>query len=235
MSPVLLATVIAIWIEDGFGAPIFYRQKRIGLNGVTFNLCKFRSMRLDAEKDGKPVWSTRGDARITRVGSLIRRLRIDELPQAFDVLAGKMSLVGPRPERPEFVHDLREKIPFYSERHFVKPGITGWAQVCFPYGESMEDARKKLQYDLYYVKNNTPLFDLAILMQTLEIVIWGRSNATPESRRPNKQIDQDQLVNTSVSNTARIIAISQQPKLGVIDSAKDASHTQFKSDEKDVG
>jgi lipopolysaccharide/colanic/teichoic acid biosynthesis glycosyltransferase len=235
MSPALLATVIGILIEDGIGAPVFYRQKRVGLNGIVFTVCKFRSMRLDAEKDGKPIWSTQGDSRVTRVGNVIRRLRIDELPQAFDVLSGKMSLVGPRPERPDFVRDLQQKIPFYAERHFVKPGITGWAQVCFPYGESIEDARKKLQYDLYYVKNNNPLFDLAILMQTLEIVIWGRSNAMPENREPEKASYHDELVNTSVSDTARIIAISGQPRLGVIDGNTYPSQTPTIEDRKDAG
>ena len=206
MSPVLLLTMVSIWIEDGFRAPIVYRQKRVGLNGQIFELFKFRSMRPDADVDGKAIWSTQGDARVTRVGNLIRRLRIDELPQILDVFTGKMSLVGPRPERPEFVHDLQNKIPFYSKRHFIKPGITGWAQGCYSYGESIDDARKKLQYDLYYVKNNNPFFDLAILIQTLEIVIWGSSSVMPQSRGRNTS--EDRLVDTSVSDTAKIIAIS---------------------------
>jgi sugar transferase (PEP-CTERM system associated) len=215
MSPILAFTIVAVWLEDGFRAPIFYRQNRVGLNGKLFELCKFRSMRPDAEIDGKAIWSTKGDARVTRVGNIIRRLRIDELPQVLDVFTGKMSLVGPRPERPEFVKELQKEIPFYGERHFVKPGMTGWAQVNYSYGESIEDARKKLQYDLYYVKNNSPLFDLAILMQTLEIVIWGRSNAMPESRGRNS--DTDKLVDTSVSHTAKIIAISKQPRQGLVE------------------
>lgn len=209
ISPILALTIIAIWIEDGFRAPILYRQRRVGLNGEIFEVFKFRSMRPDAEADGKAVWSTQGDSRVTRVGNIIRRLRIDELPQALGVFSGKMSLVGPRPERPEFVEELEKEIPFYAERHFVKPGMTGWAQVCFPYGESKDDARKKLEYDLYYVKNNSPMFDLAILMQTLEIVIWGRSNAMPEDR--GRDADTEGLVDTSVSSdTAKIVAVSQQ-------------------------
>ena len=210
MAPMLLLTVLAILIEDGFGAPIIYHQKRIGLNGEIFELGKFRSMRPNAESDGEAIWSTKGDSRVTRVGNIIRRLRIDELPQVFSVFSGHMSLVGPRPERPEFVKDLQQEIPFYSERHFVKPGMTGWAQVCFPYGETIDDARKKLEYDLFYVKNNTPVFDLAILMQTLEIVIWGSSNAMPEDRGDHAAYTgRDDFVDTSVSG-ANVVAVSQQ-------------------------
>ena len=171
--PVMLLTVLAIKAEDGWRAPVFYRQRRVGLGGQLFHVLKFRSMRTDAEQDGRPQWAQRRDPRITRVGAFIRKARIDELPQVLNVLRGQMSLVGPRPERPEFVADLAERIPYYSERHSVRPGITGWAQLCYPYGSSEHDALEKLQYDLYYVKNGTLLFDLAILLQTVEVVILG--------------------------------------------------------------
>jgi sugar transferase (PEP-CTERM system associated) len=173
-SPLMLATALAIKLEEGWGAPVFYRQRRVGLLGRSFELLKFRSMRVDAEKDGQAQWATRNDPRVTRVGAVIRKVRIDELPQLLNVLRGQMSLVGPRPERPEFVADLAERIPYYHERHSVKPGITGWAQLCYPYGSSEQDAIEKLQYDLYYVKNNTLLFDLAILLQTAEVVVLGK-------------------------------------------------------------
>jgi lipopolysaccharide/colanic/teichoic acid biosynthesis glycosyltransferase len=135
---------------------------------------KFRSMRIDAEKAGKAIWATRGDPRVTRVGAFARKTRLDELPQLLNVLRGDMSFVGPRPERPEFVQELEQRIPYYRERHTVKPGITGWAQLCYPYGASEQDAAEKLQYDLYYVKNHSLLFDLMILVQTAEVVLWGK-------------------------------------------------------------
>jgi sugar transferase (PEP-CTERM system associated) len=171
--PVLLLTALAIKIEDGLGAPVFYAQARVGLGGRVFNVLKFRSMRTDAEANGAQ-WATKGDTRVTRVGSLIRKCRIDELPQILCVFRGHMSFVGPRPERPQFVAELSEKIPYYVQRHCVKPGITGWAQLCYPYGSSEQDALEKLQYDLYYIKNNTLLFDLAILLQTAEVVFMGK-------------------------------------------------------------
>ena len=174
MSPVMLLTALAIKIEDGLRAPVFYRQLRVGKDGREFNLVKFRSMGLDAEPDGKPRWAQSDDVRITRVGSVIRKLRVDELPQLLIVLNGAMSFVGPRPERPEFVVQLSEAIPYYRERHCVKPGITGWAQLCYPYGSSERDAREKLQYDLYYVKNHSLVFDLMILLQTVEVVLLGK-------------------------------------------------------------
>ena len=173
-SPFMLATALAIKFEEGWGAPVFYRQRRVGVLGQPFELMKFRSMRIDAEKNGQAQWAAKNDPRVTRVGAFIRKVRIDELPQLLNVLRGQMSLVGPRPERPEFVADLAERIPYYHERHSVKPGITGWAQLCYPYGSSEEDALQKLQYDLYYVKNNTLLFDLAILLQTAEVVFLGK-------------------------------------------------------------
>ncbi len=173
-SPFMLASAIAIKLEEGWGAPVFYRQWRVGLLGRPFELLKFRSMRVDAESDGQAQWACKNDPRVTRVGAFIRKVRIDELPQLLNVLRGQMSLVGPRPERPEFVAELAERIPYYHERHSVKPGITGWAQLCYPYGSSEQDALEKLQYDLYYVKNNTLLFDLAILLQTAEVVFLGK-------------------------------------------------------------
>ncbi len=172
--PVMLVTAIAIKLEDGGRAPVLYRQPRAGLGGRTFNLLKFRSMRVDAESDGEARWAKKNDPRITRVGAVIRKLRIDELPQIVNVLRGDMCFVGPRPERPQFVVALAEKIPYYMQRHCVKPGITGWAQLCYPYGSSEQDALEKLQYDLYYIKNNGLLFDLSILAQTAEVVFMGK-------------------------------------------------------------
>ena len=172
--PLMCATAMAIKFEDGWDAPILYRQRRVGLGGRVFNVLKFRSMRVNAEEPGRAVWAQRQDARVTRVGAIIRAARIDELPQIFNVLGGDMSMVGPRPERPEFVSELEEKVPYYRERHSVKPGITGWAQLCYPYGSSEHDAAEKLQYDLYYVKNHSLLFDIMILLQTAEVVLWGK-------------------------------------------------------------
>ncbi len=171
--PFMVLTVIAIKLEDGITAPTLYSQRRVGLGGRVFHVHKFRSMRIDAELNGAQ-WAQRSDPRVTRVGGLIRKLRIDELPQIFNVLRGHMSFIGPRPERPEFVAELSERIPYYVQRHSVKPGITGWAQLCYPYGSSEQDALEKLQYDLYYIKNNNLLFDLAILVQTAEVVLMGK-------------------------------------------------------------
>jgi lipopolysaccharide/colanic/teichoic acid biosynthesis glycosyltransferase len=170
----MLATAVAIKLEDGWRAPVFYGQERVGLLGRTFRLLKFRSMRQDAEATGEARWAEKDDPRITRVGAIIRKLRVDELPQILNVLRGHMSFVGPRPERPQFVAELSERIPYYVERHCVKPGITGWAQLCYQYGSSEHDALEKLQYDLYYIKNNSFLFDLAILVQTAEVVFMGK-------------------------------------------------------------
>jgi sugar transferase (PEP-CTERM system associated) len=172
--PIMLLTAILIKIEDGPRAPVFYRQTRVGLGGRNFDALKFRSMRPDAEKDGRPQWARPGDSRVTRVGAFIRKVRIDELPQILNVLKSDMSFVGPRPERPEFVAVLNDKIPYYSERHCVKPGITGWAQLCHPYGSSEQDAAEKLQYDLYYIKNHSLLFDILILLQTAEVILWRK-------------------------------------------------------------
>ena len=171
--PIMALTAIAIYVDSGFKGPILYRQSRVGLNGKEFNVLKFRSMFTDAEIDGQAVWAAKDDPRITRVGAIIRKTRIDELPQLVNVLRGDMSFVGPRPERPEFVQELEQGIAFYGHRHRVKPGITGWAQLCYPYGASVEDAKEKLQYDLYYLKNHSILLDLIILLQTVEVVLIG--------------------------------------------------------------
>ncbi|MGY6276118.1 TIGR03013 family XrtA/PEP-CTERM system glycosyltransferase [Methylomonas sp. MgM2] len=170
---VMLITALAIYIESGFGAPVLYRQIRVGYRDKPFKVIKFRSMRVDAEKNGAQ-WASTADDRVTRVGKFIRKVRIDELPQLFNVLKGEMSFVGPRPERPEFVEGFEKTIPYYKERHRVKPGITGWAQLCYPYGASEHDTWQKLQYDLYYVKNYSLFLDLAIMMSTVEVVLWGR-------------------------------------------------------------
>lgn len=170
--PVMLITALLIVIEDGF--PILYFQERVGQNGRLFNVVKFRSMRTDAEKDGKPRWAAAKDDRVTRVGRVIRKLRIDELPQLFSVLAGAMSMVGPRPERPFFVDKLTQEIPYYAIRHSVKPGVTGWAQVRYQYGSSVEDAAEKLQYDLYYVKNHSLLLDIVVMFETIGVVVMRK-------------------------------------------------------------
>jgi sugar transferase (PEP-CTERM system associated) len=173
--PLMLGATLAIWIESGFRGPILYRQTRVGFNERLFEVIKFRSMYTDAERDGVARWAQANDNRITRVGAVLRDTRIDELPQLLNVLRGDMSFVGPRPERPQFVAELSRKIPFYSLRHMTNPGITGWAQICYPYGASEQDAREKLQYDLYYIKNYSFFFDILILLQTVHTVLWGRS------------------------------------------------------------
>ncbi|MCG5528032.1 TIGR03013 family XrtA/PEP-CTERM system glycosyltransferase [Halorhodospira halophila] len=170
--PIMIVTALAIKLESQ--GPIFFRQQRVGSGNEPYWLYKFRSMRQDAEKDGVPVWAQKDDDRVTRVGRVIRKLRIDELPQILNVLKGEMSFVGPRPERPLFVDRLSEEVPFYRARHTVPPGITGWAQICYPYGASVEDARQKLQYDLYYVKNHTFFLDLVILIRTVAVVLFGQ-------------------------------------------------------------
>ena len=168
--PLMVVVALAIFVESGARGPIFYRQTRVGEKGELFQIIKFRSMRVDAESSG-PVWAAARDTRVTRVGSVIRLTRLDELPQIINILKGEMSFVGPRPERPEFTRELREKIPYYSERHRVKPGLTGWAQIRYPYGASEDDAFQKLQYDLYYVKNYSIFMDLMIILQTVEVVL----------------------------------------------------------------
>ena len=172
--PVQALIVLAIWLEDGFSAPIVYRQNRVGENGKNFNVYKFRSMIKNAEKEGNAVWASHQDSRVTKVGHFLRKYRLDELPQAINVIKGDMSFVGPRPERPEFVSKLAEKIPYYKERHVLKPGLTGWAQLNYSYGSSMEDAYHKHLYDMYYVKNHSLFLDCLILLQTVEVIIFGK-------------------------------------------------------------
>jgi sugar transferase (PEP-CTERM system associated) len=169
--PIVLVTAILIKLESR--GPIFYKQERIGKNGRTFVLAKFRSMRVDAEQDG-PVWASKSDSRTTRVGRIIRKIRVDEIPQFWNILKGEMSFVGPRPERPHFVAQLAEEIPFYEQRHLIAPGLTGWAQIKYPYGASIEDARQKLQYDLFYIKNHSLMLDAIIMFETIKIILFGR-------------------------------------------------------------
>jgi len=169
-APVMLLAALAIKLDSR--GPVFYRQERVGLGGRTFLCVKFRSMGTDAESDGVARWASKNDSRVTRVGAFLRKTRIDELPQLLSVLKGEMSIVGPRPERPEFVARLKSQIPFYDLRHGVKPGVTGWAQVRYTYGASVEDARRKHQFDLYYLKNNTLLLDLQILIETVTVVLF---------------------------------------------------------------
>lgn len=168
--PLILLGALAVKLESR--GPAFYRQRRVGLYGQGFDIIKLRSMRQDAEVAGKAVWAEKDDPRITRVGRFIRKVRIDELPQCWSVLKGEMSFVGPRPERPQFVEDLEAQLPYYAERHMVKPGITGWAQINYPYGASIEDSRQKLEYDLYYAKNYSPFLDVLILLQTIRVVLF---------------------------------------------------------------
>ncbi|MCC7410627.1 MAG: TIGR03013 family PEP-CTERM/XrtA system glycosyltransferase [Gammaproteobacteria bacterium] len=174
--PVMILTALAIFVESGGRGPALYRQARVGKHGRVFEVYKFRSMCVDAENDGQARWAQANDDRITRVGRLIRKTRIDELPQFINVLKGDMSFVGPRPERPQFVDELAQAIPYYGLRHHVKPGITGWAQISYPYGASQEDAREKLQYDLYYLKNYSFFLDCMILLHTVQVVLWGQGS-----------------------------------------------------------
>jgi sugar transferase (PEP-CTERM system associated) len=171
-TPVMLICVLAILVCDKFRGPVFYRQQRMGKEGKLFTVIKFRTMQVNAEESGA-MWAEYNDPRTTRVGAFLRRAHLDELPQLINVLKGDMSMVGPRPERPVFVDFLTREVPYYAERHRMKPGITGWAQLCYPYGASIEDAKEKLQYDLYYVKNHSILLDMIILLQTVEVVLVG--------------------------------------------------------------
>jgi sugar transferase (PEP-CTERM system associated) len=170
--PIAALTAMAIKLDSA--GPLFYSQNRVGLQGQVFRIWKFRSMRSDAEQPTGATWAAIGDPRVTRVGRIIRRLRIDELPQLLNVLMGDMSLIGPRPERPEITADLNRSLPLYDYRHSVRPGLTGWAQVCYPYGATVEDAKEKLCYDLYYIKNWSLTFDLQIMLQTVKVVLYGR-------------------------------------------------------------
>ncbi len=168
-----IAFVTAILIKLDTTGPVLYRQERVGKNGAAFTVLKFRSMRTDAEKAG-PVWASEHDDRTTRVGRIIRKLRIDEIPQFWNIIRGEMDFVGPRPERPHFVSQLAQEIPYYQQRHLIAPGLTGWAQIKYPYGASIEDARQKLQYDLYYIKNQSLVLDAIILFETIKIILFGR-------------------------------------------------------------
>ena len=169
--PIALITAVLIKLESP--GPALYKQERVGKNGRPFTIMKFRSMRMDAEKDG-PVWASTTDDRTTRVGRIIRKIRVDEIPQFWNILKGEMNFVGPRPERPHFVKQLAEEIPFYEQRHLIPPGLTGWAQIKYPYGASIEDARQKLQYDLYYIKNQSLMLDAVILFETVKTILFGR-------------------------------------------------------------
>lgn len=170
-SPIAIVTAVLIKLDSP--GPVLYKQERVGKNGGSFTVMKFRSMRTDAEKAG-PVWASLDDDRTTRVGKIIRKLRIDEIPQFWNILCGDMDFVGPRPERPHFVAQLAEEIPYYEQRHLIAPGLTGWAQIKYPYGASIEDARQKLQYDLYYIKNQSLMLDAIILFETVKIILFGR-------------------------------------------------------------
>ena len=174
MLPILIVVALLIYLENGFKGPVFYKQTRVGLNDKPFELLKFRSMVVNAESDGKAKWADKDDNRITWVGKFIRKVRIDELPQIINIFKGDMSLVGPRPERPEFVAELEKSIPYYYIRHSVKPGLAGWAQLKYPYGASEQDTYNKLQYDLFYVKNHSFLLDVLVLLQTVEVIILGK-------------------------------------------------------------
>jgi len=169
--PIAILTALLIRIDSR--GPILYKQERVGRNGRTFTLMKFRSMRVDAEKDG-PVWASSGDDRMTRVGRIIRKIRVDEIPQFWSILRGDMNFVGPRPERPHFVSQLAQEIDYYEQRHLVAPGLTGWAQIKYPYGASIEDAKKKLEYDLYYIKNQNLALDATIMFETIKTILSGR-------------------------------------------------------------
>ncbi len=169
-----IAIVTAILIKLDSKGPVFYRQERVGKNGRPFNVIKFRSMKINAEEEGKPIWASTDDDRATRVGKVIRKIRVDEIPQFWNIIKGEMSFIGPRPERPHFVSQLAKEIPFYEHRHLVTPGLTGWAQIKYPYGASVDDARMKLQYDLYYIKNQSIGLEMIIVFDTIKTVLFGR-------------------------------------------------------------
>jgi sugar transferase (PEP-CTERM system associated) len=169
-----LFPLVALAVKLDSPGPVLFKQQRVGEGGRDFSIFKFRTMGQDAEKTTGAVWATENDPRITRLGGILRKTRLDEIPQLFNVLRGEMSFVGPRPERSEFVTQLSETIPYYNKRHFIQPGVTGWAQICYPYGASAEDALEKLRYDLYYIKNYSILLDLSILLETVKTVIYGR-------------------------------------------------------------
>jgi sugar transferase (PEP-CTERM system associated) len=191
--PLLTLAAVALLIESRGKGAVLLRQARVGRLGKAFYMLKLRSMVADAESDGHALWAAANDPRVTRVGGLLRRFRIDELPQIINILKGEMSFVGPRPERPEFVDILSKQIPYYRERHAVKPGLAGWAQLCYPYGASVEDARQKLQYDLFYMKNHHPILDLLILLETLEVVIWGKTHLVPVPLNESEDLEERRI------------------------------------------
>lgn len=172
--PLILILMVLIKLDSP--GPVFYRQRRIGFGGKEFSVCKFRTMRVDAEVESGPVWASERDPRVTRLGRWLRKMRLDEIPQFYNILRGEMSFVGPRPERPEFVRQLAATIPFYNYRHVIRPGVTGWAQIRYQYGSSIDEAHEKLKYDLFYIKNISPLLDLFIVLQTVKIVLLGRGS-----------------------------------------------------------
>ncbi len=175
-SPIMVIVALAIAIDSHGRGSILYRQIRVGEHGKEFEILKFRSMRPNAESNGTAQWAKTDDDRITRLGNILRKFRLDELPQLYNIIAGEMSLVGPRPERPEFVQELIKEIPYYQERHQVRPGLTGWAQLNYSYGASIEDAREKHQYDLYYLKNYSVFLDFIIMLQTVEVMLWKKGS-----------------------------------------------------------
>lgn len=199
VSPLLILAALSIKLEDGPSAPIFYRQKRVGQHGKIVRLLKLRSMRVNAEHGTGPRWSSTGDSRVTHVGRLLRRFRIDELPQMVNIIRGDMSVVGPRPERPEFVELLSREVPLYYYRHGVRPGLTGWAQLNYPYGASVDDSREKLKYDLYYIKNASLILDILILLQTAEVVVWGRATTMAGGARPGDQSNRTETDGSKVA------------------------------------
>lgn len=223
-APIFAAVILLIWIDDGIKAPILYRQTRVGRGGVPFELLKFRSMRVNAEAGTGPQWAMKDDDRVTAVGKMIRRFRIDELPQLFNVIRGEMSIVGPRPERPEFVETLSAEISMFAVRHNVRPGLTGWAQLNFPYGASVTDAREKLSYDIFYIKNASVILDLLIFLQTIEVVIWGKAISMAGAPRPQDARHADHSHNRSSPPTppAQAEAVDVEETVDVDEGAEAA-------------
>ena len=224
-SPIFALVVALIWIEDGIRAPLLYRQRRVGLGGREFELLKFRSMTVDAEATTGPRWSVKNDARVTTIGKLMRRLRVDELPQLLNIIRGEMSIVGPRPERPEFVELLASEVSMFSVRHNMRPGLTGWAQLNFPYGASVVDAKEKLSYDIYYIKNASVTLDLLIFLQTIEVVIWGKAISMAGSPRPRDskcRTEGKKLSNPEIEATCANVTKMSAAASGIISTEVDA-------------
>jgi len=223
--PIFACVIAGIWLESGIREPIFYRQNRVGRGKRNFSLLKFRSMAVDAEAASGPQWSSKNDSRVTTVGQLIRRFRIDELPQLFNVLRGEMSVVGPRPERPKFVEMLASEIPMYNVRHNVRPGLTGWAQLNFPYGASVIDAKEKLSYDIFYIKNASVILDLLIFLQTIEVVIWGRAISMAGPPRADGRRGAARIRQPQIDDSPTIASIGPQNLPPVDDEATEQSAT----------